>query len=131
MYSRNASKRRDKRSVVEQGEKREEYCPLNIPSAPPNYRGMLYDIEKKDLLAEGIERLAANDPSYDRFECPKNTQKKAQNRPREQGIQKIIDDLKSSAYLPEDLLICALIILMLNAGSEDDMLLILVLMMLF
>lgn len=116
-----------------------------LPNPPPNYRGMIYDISGYtygEINAEGIERLVENDSSYsDRRRIPQ----RRGNRPyfshlnpplpktekhQETGIRKIIDGLNAKNFEAEDILICAMIMLMLNSKSEDDILMILVLMML-
>jgi hypothetical protein len=46
------------------------------------------------------------------------------------GLYNLIDGLSNGSFLPDDVLICAMIIMMLNGKSEDDVLMVLVLMML-
>ena len=46
------------------------------------------------------------------------------------GLNKLIDGLRSKRFTPEDILLCAMILLMLNTGSDDDILMVLVLAML-
>ena len=132
---------------VEKSVENEEITGLEsvLPDPPPNYRGMIYDISGYaygGINAEGIERLVENDSSYsDRRRIPQ----RRGNRPyfshlnpplpksekrQENGIRKIIDGLKEKNFEAEDILICAMIMLMLNSKSEDDILMILVLMML-
>lgn len=116
-----------------------------FPNPPPNYRGMIYDISGSlygGINAEGIERLVENDSSYsDRRRSPQrrgdrpyfshlNPPLPKSEKHQENGIRKIIDGLKEKSFEAEDILICAMIMLMLNSKSEDDILMILVLMML-
>ena len=128
--------------------------PSQLPAAPPNYRGMIYEMEQMIEPAEGIDRLVRNDASYTDYErrlrrrdyiqgrvgdtavfsrtntkrecCEKGEEK----TPERNGLQGIIDGLRDKKLQPEDVLICALIILMLNSSSEDDILMVLALMML-
>lgn len=134
-----------------------ERAPLpqtQMPAAPPNYRGMIYEMEQMIEPAEGIDRLVRNDSSYNDYErrlrrrdymqgrvgeapafshtkpekvCCEKSQEKT---PERNGLQSIIDGLRDKKLQPEDILICALIILMLNSSSEDDILMVLALMML-
>ncbi|MBQ4116049.1 MAG: hypothetical protein IJD37_01595 [Clostridia bacterium] len=116
-----------------------------LPEPPPNYRGMIYDISGTlygGINAEGIERLVENDSSYsDRRRVPQrrgnrtyfshlNPPLPKTEKQQESGIRKIIDGLNAKNFEAEDILICAMIMLMLNSKSEDDILMILVLMML-
>ncbi|MBE6717660.1 MAG: hypothetical protein E7574_00190 [Ruminococcaceae bacterium] len=131
--------------------------PRPAPSVPPNYRGMIYEMEQitDPELAEGIDRLVRNDASYNNYErqlrrrdykegrvgadapvfshrnrewC--SCKEREEKTPERNGLQGIIDGLREKRLLPEDILICALIILMLNSSSEDDIIMILALMML-
>ena len=121
-----------------------------MPEPPPNYRGMIFDgknEEKIDCQAEGIERLVKNDSSYcmdkmgrnpklrsekpfSHCEPPVNGNRVFPEEKTEKGLDSLINGLREKKYLPEDVLICAMIMLMLNSRSEDDILMILVLMML-
>ena len=125
-----------------------------MPIAPPNYRGMIYEMEQMVEPAEGIDRLVRNDQSYTDFERRPGRRNYMQNRadnspvfsntatekrcceksqektPERNGLQSIIDGLRDKKLQPEDILICALVILMLNSSSEDDILMVLALMML-
>ena len=132
---------------VDKSEEKEEAMEIEtvFPAPPPNYRGMIYDITGSlygGINAEGIERLVENDSSYsDRRRVPQRRGNrpyfthlnpplpKSEKQP-ENGIRKIIDGLKEKSFEAEDILICAMIMLMLNSKSEDDILMILVLMML-
>ena len=132
---------------VEENSDEEEITEVGavLPEPPPNYRGMIYDISGTlygGINAEGIERLVENDTSYsDRRRTPQRRGNrpyfshlnpplpKSENQ-QESGIRKIIDGLKERSFEAEDVLICAMIMLMLNSKSEDDILMILVLMML-
>lgn len=161
IYSRNTNKRGANRTQ-RQGEqpnlqavetentfsREKQFVPM--PDAPPNYRGMIYDIngiENKTENAEGISRLVTNDEAYSDYE-KKNRYDRVKKREapvfshlkpplekkaekgRENGIDRLIDGLQSKSFAPEDVLIGAMIILMLNSSSEDDILMVLVLMML-
>ena len=127
----------------------------NMPIAPPNYRGMIYDMESLGENAEGIDRLVKNDQSYtdnqnkhrDRFNA-----RGGENGPRQvfshmqgiqgireknesncckdehKGIKSLVESMQNNVISPEDILICALILLMLSGSSEDDIIMILVLM---
>ena len=136
-----------KEEYVNKGAEKEEITEIEsvLPDPPPNYRGMIYDINGSlygGNNAEGIERLVENDSSYsDRRRLPQRRGNrpyfshlnpplpKYENR-QENGIRKLIDGLREKSFEAEDLLICAMIMLMLNSKSEDDILMILVLMML-
>ena len=123
----------------------------NMPIAPPNYRGMIYDREKVDNNAEGIDRLVRNDQSYsdnqirvkNRFDEKREEFGKAQafshmrgiqnggdncSKVEEKGIKSLVKSMQDNTISPEDILICAIILLMLSGNSEDDIILILVLM---
>jgi hypothetical protein len=128
-------------------------CRQILPKAPPNYGGMIYDSAYSEWTPEGIERIAVGDCNA--FSANKNGGKKGfeekyKNKPHfshldpagvsgcdfakesdeQVGMKNIIAGIQSRSFSPEDILICAMIILMLNGKSEDDMLLVLVLMML-
>ncbi|MBR5322999.1 MAG: hypothetical protein IKU48_05585 [Clostridia bacterium] len=134
-------------NYVEKKLKKDELTEIQtiLPDPPPNYRGMIYDITGTlygGVNAEGIERLVENDSSYSNKRClpqrrgnkpyfshlnPPLPQREKQD---ESGIRKIIDGLKEKSFEVDDLLICAMIMLMLNSKSEDDILMVLVLIML-
>ncbi len=119
MYSRNMRK-----PNRETGETRR----AELVKPPPNYRGMIYgESEKKDIFAEGIDRLVNNDDSYQKYERIEQSEPVMQNKT---GLHRLIDGLSERSFCAEDILICAMIILMLNNSSEDDILMVLVLMML-
>ncbi len=117
-----------------------------LPDPPPNYRGMIYEQgNMHDMYAEGISRLAGNDESYEEY--GENARRRQNSRnlsgrgslnmaselpdtSQRSGLHRLIDGLSDKNYGAEDILICAMIILMLNGGSEDDMLMVLVLLML-
>ena len=127
----------------------------NMPIAPPNYRGMIYDMEKLEENAEGIDRLVKNDQSYtdnqnkykDRFNArsrengprqvfshmqgiqgvQENTESNC-HKDEHKGIKSLVESMQNNVISPEDILICALILLMLSGSSEDDIIMILVLM---
>lgn len=148
MYSRSMRNNREKR-VYNQSEYREtvnEQRPDSIiPEPPPNYRGMIYGGQKDgEIYAEGIDRLADNDQSYRDYEknvrkreyrqdkgdiAPVNVQSDS-SKNEKTGLHRLIDGLSEKSFGAEDILICAMIILMLNGNSEDDILMVLVLMML-
>ena len=118
-----------------------------LPFPPPNYRGMIYDRESaffEHSDAEGIERLVKNDESYC-IEKMRKIPKKLDRKPfshldppacrrekseGENGLKKLVSGLHEKDFQPEDILICAMIMLMLNSKSEDDILMVLVLMLL-
>ncbi len=119
MYSRNM--RNNRREV---SESRRD----NFVKPPPNYRGMIYgESERKDVFAEGIDRLVNNDDSYQKYERVERSEPVIQNKT---GLHRLIDGLSDKSFCADDVLICAMIILMLNQSSEDDILMVLVLMML-
>ncbi len=132
---------------VNKKEEKEETTEIEtvLPNPPPNYRGMIYDISGSlygGINAEGIERLVENDSSYsNRSRIPQrrgdrpyfshlNPPLPKHEKEQENGIRKIIAGLKEKSFEAEDILICAMIMLMLNSKSEDDVIMILVLMML-
>lgn len=87
--------------------------------------------------AEGIQRIAGNDECYEcerkrQFEDKKPAEKQCEpgQSGGEKGLEGLIKGLHSKNFSPEDILIGAMIILMLNSNSEDDMLMVLVLLML-
>lgn len=122
-----------------------------LPEAPPNYRGMIYDMagtKQDNILAEGLNRLAREDPdngfssntppkkadgretpAFNHFEPPLPPPKNEENTCLK-GLKNLAEGMEQSRFSPEDMLICAMIILMLNSASEDDILMILVLMIL-
>lgn len=120
-----------------------------LPNAPPNYRGMIYDMAGAEWTAEGIERVARNDcgafsaevkgggarPRAERREgeprfCHLEPPVGCVSKEAGGGIRRILEGMESKSFLPEDVLICAMIMLMLNGKSEDDLLMVLVLMVL-
>ena len=136
-----------KEEYTNNGEEKEvdEKTEAIFPDPPPNYRGMIYDISGSlygGVSAEGIERLVESDSSYsDRRRIPQkrgdrpyfshlNPPLPTHEKHQDVGIKKLIDGLKEKNFEAEDILICAMIMLMLNSKSEDDILMILVLMML-
>ncbi len=140
-----------RKAIVEETTSENQIKP-ELPSAPPNYRGMIYDMvqgREENQNAEGIERIARDDETYGDYE--KNIRRREYMQKREKGsafshfnvpvertvqseqkngLHKLIDGLQNMSFSPEDVLICAMIILMLNSKSEDDILMVLVLMML-
>ncbi len=137
----------ERQEPVEEEQLTDEISELEsgLPEPPPNYRGMIYDKNGSfysGMNAEGIERLVNNDSSYsDRRRVPPrrpdrtafshfNPPLKAVDKQQESGLRKIIEGLGERSFEPEDVLICAMIMLMLNSKSEDDILMVLVLMML-
>ena len=128
----------------------------NLPPAPPNYRGMIYDMaggSADGVYAEGLNRLAREDDegnalrknalrrdfeerrrarsAFSHLDPPcKNAENLTSENSVAKGLKRIIEGMQSKQFSPEDLLICAMILLMLNSGSEDDIIMILVLMML-
>lgn len=125
----------------------QEYKASALPLPPPNYRGMIYDRESTFFEytdAEGIERLVKNDASYcteKMRKLPKKLDRKAFSHldppvcdncgsSNENGLEKLVKGLREKNFQPEDILICAMIMLMLNSKSEDDILMVLVLMLL-
>ena len=127
----------------------------NMPIAPPNYRGMIYDMGSLGEIAEGIDRLVRNDQSYtdnqnkikDRFNVNRRDggqrqafshmqgirdtgEKVSENCSQDEhrGLKRLVEGMQNNTISPEDILICALILLMLSSGSEDDIIMILVLM---
>ena len=128
-------------------------CRVDLPSLPPNYGGMIYELARQtgsDVIAEGINRLVNEDEEYARRGAEKRkngaygknsketfshlsppiTPKVGRVPPGNGGLSALVEGMGRNAFLPEDVLICAMIILMLNSNSEDDILLVLVLLML-
>jgi hypothetical protein len=122
--------------------KRDGKIPEKMPvyQLPPNYRGMLDEVfVPSENNAEGIDRLVREDESYKQNEmrirkaelASKAHVKNEENAKKESdGLYNLIDGLSNGSFLPDDVLICAMIIMMLNGKSEDDVLMVLVLMML-
>ena len=109
------------------------------PSPPPNYRGMVYSEEKYgecDVYAEGIDRMVCNDKEYSQKMQGKKGRKCVLGDEcgcalaDKNGINAVVDGLASKRFDPEDILVCAMILLMLNDGGSEDLLMILVLLML-
>lgn len=124
---------------------------IRLPEPPPNYGGTVcggVDYIPSCCRAEGIERLVNNDSSYsERVEmCKKRGDDctsgervlpVSEKDPFPQGdnesvggIKRIVESLGKGSFDPEDVLLCAMIMLMLNSRSEDDIIMIIVLMML-
>ena len=112
---------------------------------------MIYDTQPAEWTPEGIERIALNDksafggkggnksffdqkiknkPPFSHMNPPASVCECKGGSDAQSGIRNIIEGMKNKSFQPEDVLICAMLMLMLNGRSEDDMLLILVLMML-
>ena len=116
---------------------------------------IVYPAEKNKINAEGITRLVCNDDSYcfgkesgkpkgdcrsaphfSHMDAPFCSDKEEKEQPSArkmsdgEGLQRLANELRSRKFSPEDVLICAMILIMLNKGSEDDVLMILALMML-
>lgn len=123
----------------------------NLPEAPPNYRGMIYDMAENgqdNIFAEGLNRLAREDPDNGFSQnTPSKKTVETNARPfthleppppahlQEEyggltGLKNLAEGMERNRFSPEDMLVCAMIILMLNSSSEDDILMILVLMLL-
>ena len=156
MYSRNINRRNEQRSVnpdtrdrrhvlseegqnKEKAERSDDIMPEKTEkklTVPPNYRGMIYEMENiyggepAEQGAEGIDRLVRTDDSYTNREQWRRSDRPKRNNDIGAGIKKLVDGLQNSNFCPEDILICAMILLMLNGNSEDDILLVLVLMLL-
>ena len=50
------------------------------------------------------------------------------SRGEQKGIKSLVQAMQNNTISPEDILICAIILLMLSGNSEDDIIMILVLM---
>lgn len=162
MYSRNVNKRYDRRrsfdtpsdaeNTVKEGEKntpdtaKEETrsnTPRSLPELPPNYRGMIGELDSicnsnpEPDMAEGIDRLVSSDDSYNKRErCRKNAASGGESRAfahldapfgRESvdtagGLRQLVEGLRKNSFGVEDILICSMIVLMLNGSSDDDIL---------
>lgn len=149
---------KDYSSALPKQETVEEVCTddsrqVDLPSLPPNYGGMIYELVRQtenDVTAEGINRLVSEDDDYNVRGVEKRKRKAYEKNVKESfshlspqigskvvgepcesgGLSVLVEGMSRNAFVPEDVLICGMIILMLNSKSEDDILLVLVLLLL-